>query len=277
MDNNLRLDSVLVVVSDVNREPWSTITTQGLLRYWLRDDAPNLVLLRGTSPNRITRGFNKLIEGLRWNSGRVCSYLLAYFLMLTLNPFRFSVPRLRIDSHLNFPNGRINVGRIRTPELLLTLRWKKLAAVNYFLDNSTAEYLILINPSTFINLNSLRTFIQDNSYVKHLYAGQVSRSADSEFIVGSFILMNRLVAQLLLEKVWKIPLHTLDDVAFGKYLSDRGVGVTECPTIEIDKLEGLSQSREELRNFVNFRIKTKDPDRALNDVAVMARLSEILS
>ena len=270
------MNSIFVVVSDVAVEPWNTISEKGTIPIWLDSEGQNLLLLRGLSPNYFTIFINKVIEDFRWHRGRRISYLLAYVLMVILFPFRFWVPKIQFPESRVSHEGRIKLARIKAPELLVTLRWKKLAAMRYFLTESEADYLLLINPSTYVNFEMLLLFIKENAHIKYLYSGQVARSADSEFVVGSFLLLNRLTVEILYEKAHRIPVHTLDDVAFGKLLSDFGITAIQCPTIEIKHLNEMSNLVSQIKQVVNFKIKTSGPDRAASDIMVMSKLHKLL-
>lgn len=276
MTQALSLNSIHVVVSDVALEPWKTISEKGMIPIWLESESQNLVLLRGITPNIFTNCLNRIIENLRWHRGRIKSYLLAYGLMVILFPFRLWVPKLQILESVVFCEDRIKLGRIKVPELLVTLRWKKLAAMRHFLKESQADYLLLINPSTYVNFGTLLSFIRENAHGKYFYSGKLARSADSEFVVGSFILLNRLTVKILYEKAYKIPVHTLDDVAFGKVLRDFGITPTPCPTIEIKHLNELPNLTSQIQKVVNFKIKTSGPDRSASDISVMYKLHKLL-
>lgn len=272
--SNSDTPKVMIAIIGTEFGPWKQVFLEGQCATWLKKLSSKYEVIYVTCKffgNR-TRKLNNKIEFLRWSAGRRTSYIIAYLLMGILFPLRGLVPKLHLVRSLEI-DGLYSVRymNLRCLETLTSLRWKKISVVKYFL-NSKSQYLLLVNPSTYVSIKNLEKILvschsHENEY---LYAGQMAHSADSPFVVGSFILLNRKSAELLIKGRWKIPTHTLDDVAFGKFLSDRGVQITELPSLNVS--HPVLPKNLGIDEFVNFRIKMEGRSREETEVKFMKSL-----
>lgn len=232
---------VLVAAIHCIREPWLEISLNGYKNSWSKQNTLNFQFIDfySNEPNRLSILINRIIEDLRWNKGKFISYLVAYFHMILLFPFRFYIPKLKEHKGFRYNFGH-TVFRIFFPDLTSTLRWKKLSIIKFFLNNSQFEYLVIANPSSYINLSLLNKEIS-NSQLEIDYGGMVKYSADSAFVVGSFILISRKVASLMVTKRFLIPTHTIDDVAFGAFLTRFGIDPTEIKSVNLNSTNDFSE------------------------------------
>ena len=114
---------------------------------------------------------------------------------------------------------------------------------------------MIANPSSYINLSLLEKEIK-NSKTGINYGGMVKHSADSAFIVGSFILISRKVASLMVAKRFLIPTHTIDDVAFGAFLTQFGIAPKEIKSVNLNSIDDLSAlSESDLQKTIQFKVK----------------------
>jgi hypothetical protein len=275
--------SVLFAFSSVDRWPWNKIFDDGTRETWLRQisDSNGVWLIQGRTPGRFFLLLDAFTEHLRWNCGRVVSYFLAYTLMITLLPFRLFVPKLYGGSFLYDGNkAPYRLFQFRFPESLISLRWKKIAIAREFLDCTSFDFLVLVNPSTYVHLSNLQSFlecIEEQKCQREIYSGLTLRSADSEFVVGSFIILNREAARKLVNGRWRIPVHTLDDVAIGEFFHQEKILPISCPTLLVETVADLEQIRKGVPDrIVNYKIKSKDTNRALGDVDLLKKVEELL-
>jgi len=271
---DLESSNVMISVMGTNFDPWKNIFLSGQRETWLKGIAKKhkTIHVHCRYYGSVIQNMGKAIEFLRWNAGRRSSYLIAYALMIVLFPFRAIVPRLRVLKHREHESlPSIEHMRLNCLETLTSLRWKKLSVINYFL-KSTYKYLLFVNPSTYVSVKNLERFLESTECIekRFLYAGQCAHSADSRFVIGSFMLLNRNSAQLLWNGRWKIVTHTLDDVAFGKFFSDNEVEAMEMASINISSKQLPPPS--ELKDMTNIRIKIETKTRVLDEVDVMKAL-----
>ena len=267
-------NSLMIAIIGTSFDPWRSVFEYGQCKTWLRNLNLKCEVLYLTCKysGLISRTINRIIEFLRWNSGKKASYAVAYTLMYWLFPFRGIVPTpMRIREDAISDSTSITYLQIRCPEMLTALRWKKISMLRYFL-RSGASYLLFVNPSTYVSIKNLEQFIQTKttSHQKYVYAGHIANSADSQFVVGSFILLNRNTAELLLKGRFRIPTHTLDDVAFGKFLADCKVEAEEIETLTISQTQDLARIPDS--NIVNFRIKVPSVRRVKDEITIMKHL-----
>jgi hypothetical protein len=267
----------LVGIMHVTKDPWLSIARDGQRPSWEKSRFKNfdVVYFFGKS-NRITTGIDRLIESLRWSRGRYASYAISYFLMAFLRPFKVWVPRATIVSH---NESRISAHslKVAVPELTSTMRWKKIAFIDYFLRESKAKYLIISTSSSILNFDVILDFIKklkgSNTF---LYAGPIHTGHDCDFTSGAFTIIDRKAASLLYENRGLIPVHVMDDIGFGSAFKALNVLPIEMKSINIDSIEKLkSYSNKELSEIPHFRLKSGQTN-SRNDVEIMLALTAML-
>ncbi len=267
----------LVGIMHVTKEPWLSIACEGQQPSWGKSRFKDfgVVYFFGKS-NRITIGIDRIIESLRWNRGRNASYAISYFLMAILKPFKVWVPRATIVSHKESKISAQSL-KVAVPELTSTMRWKKIAFINYFLTVSKAEYLIISTSSSILNFDAILDYIkkqEDSS--NFMYAGPIHTGHDCDFTSGSFTLIDRKTAYLLYENRRMIPVHVMDDIGFGSAFKALKVMPSEMKSVNIDSIEKLnSYSPKELSEIPHFRLKS-GPTNSRQDVKIMLALTAML-
>ena len=270
--------SFFVGVMHMNRDPWLSIVRDGQSRFWdmQRNSVFEVVYFYGKT-NKFYTLLNHLIEKLRWDSGRKASYGIAYALMIGLAPWKKSIPLLRKsslkDSGLKFPSVEVKV-----PEMISTMRWKKISILEYFLVSSKAEFLIITNSSSILNFQPLEKFIVSNiDKSKPLYAGPIHSGYDGDFVSGSFTLMNRKSAEILLAHRSSIPLHVMDDIGFGTAFSKLGILPCNYNSLVLSSEAALDAiSDEEIISAGHIRLKAGTLHNR-SDVQIAHKLLERMS
>lgn len=266
----------LVGIMYVTKDPWLSIARDGQKPSWEKSRFKNfdVVYFFGKS-TRISIWIDQIIESLRWNRGRYASYAISYFLMALLQPFKAWVPKAKIVSQ---NEGKISTYSLKVlvPELTSTMRWKKIAFIDYFLRASEAEYLIISTCSSLLNFDAILDFIRQKEINTLIYAGPIHIGYDCDFTSGSFTLIDRKAASLLYENRKLIPVHVMDDNGFGSAFKTLNVLPIEMKTINIDSIEKLnSYSKKELVEIPHFRLKSGQM-KSRNDVKIMLALAAIL-
>lgn len=267
----------LVGIMHVTKDPWLSIARDGQRPSWEISRFKNfdVVYFFGKS-NRITMGLNRLIESLRWNRGRYASYAISYFLMAVLRPIKVWVPRAKIVSQ-NESKISAKSLKVAVPELTSTMRWKKIAFIDYFLSESAAEFLIISTSSSLLNFEAILDFIKKQRQINTLmYAGPIHVGYDCDFTSGAFTLIDRKTAALLYENRKLIPVHVMDDIGFGSAFKALNVLPIDMKSINIESVEELkTYSNKELLEIPHFRLKSGQTN-SRNDVEIMIALAEIL-
>lgn len=261
----------------VTKDPWLSIARDGQRPSWEKSRYKNfdVVYFFGKS-NKITISIDRLIESLRWNRGRHASYAISYFLMALLQPFKGWVPRAKIVSQ-NESKISAHSLKVSVPELTSTMRWKKIAFIDYFLKATEAEYLIISTSSSLLNFDAILEFILKQKEINTLvYAGPIHIGYDCDFTSGAFTLIDRKAASLLYENRKLIPVHVMDDIGFGSAFKALNVLPIEMQSINIDSIEKLKfYSNKELSEIPHFRLKSGKTN-SRNDVEIMLALAAML-
>jgi len=272
-DSDQARPSFLVGIMHVTKDPWLSIAKDGQIPGWEQSNYKNfsVIYFFGVS-NSITSGINSVIENLRWVRGRYASYAISYFLMFSLRPWLNSLPKNKL---VGKDRSKIHAAalRVKIPELTATMRWKKLSFLNYFLEKTDAEYVIISTSSSLINFKPIVEFIINTTDIDEaIYAGRIHTSYDCDFTSGSFTLMNRRSASLLLESRKLIPVHVMDDIGFGTAFKKIGLTPKKIESVDFDSMIQLEKvSREELGRIAHFRFKSGPLD-SRGDVAIMKQL-----
>ena len=262
-----------VAVMHVNQEPWLSIVRDGQSRFWKRESYRKFEVVYFHSVfNKFYSIVNKKIESLRWDSGRKASYFISYALMVTLIPWRNSVPKFR-ESFADESGVKSKSILVQCPEMISTMRWKKLAIIKHYLESSQAEFLIITNSSSVLNLNPIVDFVNKNGNSdSSFYAGPIHTGYDGKFISGSFTLLNRMGAESLFKERKLIPLHVMDDIGFGTAFNKLGVAPFNYDSMLISSKEELEQlTDQEIKSAGHFRLKSGTLEKR-NDVELAARL-----
>jgi len=263
----------LVGIMHVTKDPWLSITREGQLPAWERSSYRNFSVLYffGYS-NTITTRINSIIETLRWNRGRYASYGISYVLMFVLRPWLNSLPKAKLVGESKSKVGADSL-QVRIPELTSTMRWKKLSFLNFFLEQSDAEYVIITTSSSLLNLEPIVEFLRNQESIdQSIYAGRICVGHDCDFTSGSFTIMNRKSAALLLENRRLIPLHVMDDIGFGTAFEKIGIKPENVASEDLDSLSKLEEfSKESLQSIGHFRFRS-GPLNARGDVVIMREL-----
>ncbi len=277
LDQNLTRPNFLVGVMHVNRDPWLSIVKQGQELIWTRDPYKNFKVFYFYSVSTsLSTSIDRIVETLRWRKGRYASYFISYFLMFSLSPFREFLPKARI-SNPERSGVMASSLRVLIPEMTCTMRWKKLAFLQHFLKESDADYVIITNSSSALNFQPISDFVRLRCIPnKPLYAGPIHMGYDGAFVSGSFTLMNREAAELLLQNRRLIPSHVMDDIGFGNAFNKLGVMPVEFESLVIDSERSLScYTRKELSRYGHYRLKSQGVD-SRNDAQIALRLIEKL-
>ena len=264
---------ILVGVMHATREPWLSIAVQGQVKHWGHQNYKNFeVAYFFSNTSKFANYLNLLIEKLRWEKGRNASYFISYILMFVFAPFKKFLPKaIEVDE----TESKISAFalKINIPELTSTMRWKKVAFLKYFLEHTKSDYVVIITSSSILNFSAIEKIIAELDKLKSpVYAGPSQPAHDCNFVSGSFTIINRAGVELLLNNLQLMPVHVMDDVAFGTAFKKLKVPITDIKNLNIDSMLQLeSLSDQELLNNGHFRLKSGTLN-SRNDIAIMNQL-----
>lgn len=260
---------VLVAIDSTLKEPYISITKDGPIATWANSKNKNvgIVVYYSKKPKKIMLFLDKWIELLRWKSGRNVSYAISYFLMWILWPFREYIPTINTGRSLNL--HMIEEVEVKFLEARFLQRWKKLAIIQDFVENSNFDFLLLITPSCYIIQTNLNQYINSLPINEPVYAGSLQTAHDGPFISGGTLIMNKAAAKILINNRFKIPTHLMDDVAFGVTMNKLGVALTTFPFLNLNNSEDCISL--DLKKYFYIRVKQGEITNR-NDVANLRQI-----
>lgn len=264
---------LVVGIMHVTRDPWLSIVRKGQLPSWEKFNKNDLKVIYFFSvSNKLFSFIDRFIEAMRWRKGRYASYAISYFLMFFLRPWINYLPKPKIassrESKIDATSLRVNI-----PELTATMRWKKISFLQYFLYNTNAKFVIISTSSSILNINKIYEYIESiNGENTCIYAGSLQQSHDCLFTSGSFTLLSRKAVEILLENRKRMPVHVMDDIAFGSVFKQMGINPVSLDSVNIDSPKKLRNFNDDnLSKYFHFRLKSGDW-RGRNDVEIMNEL-----
>ena len=263
------MKTLLCAVGHGLYSPWLEILKNGQEKTWLSDPVPeNLEILHfhGTPVGTLLKALDKAHEKIRW-SNRFAHRTQALIDNLFLSPWKAYVPKSEVSKLLITRQKAIHV---RFPDIYLTLRWKLLGMIRYFLEHTSHDFLFITTTASYINLKVLSVKVENLKPEELYYGGKPYEGA--AFILGSHRIISRDVATKILSMKSLWPASTIEDVALGKLLAKSGIEPSFTPLNNISTLEELdSKSDEFLRENYHFRLKA-GPNIQRGDVKIMTAL-----
>ena len=217
---------ISIAVLHVDREPWKAIVERVQFESWVLQNLSNVSISYFTAQDSsLFKTISFGIERMRWRMGRYASYFISYTLFLTFYPFRYVVPNSKA---VNSNTSIFSFRKVNFPEAISTMRWKRLAIIKHFLNETTDDFLIMITSSSILNLRRVREILEiekgfNSRPETPIVWGPLNESADGVFVSGSFIVLNRFGASELLRNARMIPVHSMDDIAFGVAMRKMGL------------------------------------------------------
>lgn len=150
---------------------------------------------------------------------------------------------------------------------------KTIAAFQYIDENYEYDYILRTNLSSFIILDRLYQYVQNN---EHIMYGGVS---GGEFISGSGILMSKECNKMVLKNRNDINEFVIDDVAIGRLLGNLHVSQTRIPRMDFSyyyPFENNSDFQQQLEMLKTddtyYHVRIMSPNRDSVDPYIYQRL-----
>lgn len=250
-------------------EPWIEILNKGQELTWLqgaRRKDITIIHAHGIPVNRLGQILDRLHEKLRWQNRGVALMLRVFDILLTY-PWIIFNSTYQTSKRLYASHPAIQVN---FPDIYLTLRWKNLAVMRYFLNETDCDYLFMTTTSSYINLVRLAKVVR-NLPKTSLYAGAIAYQG-ANFAAGNNRLMSRDVVQLFLENSNLWDPTVIEDLALGNLAARLGLELVPLPQLNISSIDQLSEtSSNELNSHFHIRVKS-GPLFERNDILVMQEI-----
>jgi hypothetical protein len=260
---------ILVAVGHALQEPWTTIFRLGSEKTWLTSNIPKefeIAHFHGLPLKTFGSFWDRVHEHLRWKN-RWFATPLAWMDTLISYPAVSFVPKIRVSGkfHSTYPAFEICF-----PDSYQFGRWKVLAVLKYFLEQTECDYIYLITNNSYLNFSNLKNLVSDLPQTA-FYGG--SKAYDgAEFAAGNNCLISRDVARLILKNRRGFPLGLIADSAMGKLVKSLNIEFIPLPSLIVDSPERLAQISDlELKKHFHFRVKS-GPMTLRKDVQIMSSL-----
>jgi hypothetical protein len=150
-----------------------------------------------------------------------------------------------------------NSVQINFMDSYLTMKWKDLGTLQYFLSETNSDYLFMTTTSSYIRPTKLLDIV--NSFDERIdYAGAVHYEG-ANFAAGNNRLISRELAQALIHNRQKWDPGTIEDVALGNLVRKLGYKLMRLPHVNISSLGQLRElSDSDLLDNYHFRLKFYD-------------------
>lgn len=242
---------VLCVVSTATHEPFQSILHQGTLPYWAEKTTEIQVCTLECSWNSKTiRRIDFLRERIRSSKSRLAR--LGQGLDLLLFPLAWYIPKMRLSK---YENSLLRI-RVIMPEILSLYRWKYLAALKFFVENTEMDYLYTVNSSCYVREKALMRFIEANQPVEYGGSLIIDPKSGEPFISGANRLISREVAKEILRNRYRWPLHLTEDISLGRMTAKLGLIPRSMPTLNLSSANEIQiLKHEEIEQNFHFRLK----------------------
>jgi hypothetical protein len=133
-----------------------------------------------------------------------------------------------------------------------------LGLINWFMQETTNEFIFITTTSSLINLKVLERTIMNYDANAPVYSGNLLGESGTGFISGAGQLINRKTAEIILENFKAYPHRMLNDVALAHLLSRFGIKPEHKPWLWIRSVQEAREVQlDECSNIFHFRLKSE--------------------
>jgi hypothetical protein len=263
--------SLIIAITQAKSEPWESIWLNGQLPTWVGrfKDEVEIVNASGLSMGNIWKRFDSFHERNRYSKrfglwqGRF-DYLFVPWLARNIPSSKTLEPGVLREIQILTNSSYIFSGR------------RLIGLINWFVKETSYEFLFITTTSSFINVNQLCRHVSGFDRDVPIYAGHVLGESPEKFVTGAGQLINRKTAEIVVSNFRQYPHRMLNDVALGSLLLKNGVKPIEVPWTWCKSVdEVLELSEENLSLTMHFRCKTSSNPRT--DSEVMTALHQRLT
>ena len=273
MDTQKWERSILCGVVNALYPPWIEIVKEGQEKTWLSEELLircEFVHFHGSPINRNFMYFDIFRSRMRFKNSFV-DYGFRFLEYFMYAPFLLYVPKSFSSKKLVTRTKAINIAE---PDFYATVRWKLIGVMDYFINQTSHDFLFLTTSSSYIIPAKLVSFI-DELPDGDVYAGGLPYEA-AEFVSGSNRIFSRSLVIKILKNRRKWDPTVLEDVALGKLIKGLGVVPNFSPLTNIGSLDELRKmGNSEILKSYHFRLKSQrfaGSDLIRDDVEIMHEL-----
>jgi len=261
--------TILVSVVHALQEPWITIFRTGSEATWLDSKIPDeihIVHFHGLPLKKFGSIWDRIHEGVRWKN-RWCAAPLAWMDTFIGYPLLSFIPKIRSSNKLH---STLPAFEVCFPDTYQFLRWKDLAVLKYFLEQTNCDYIYMTTNNSYLNFNNLKRLVDSLAFTT--FYGGAKAYDGAEFAAGNSRLISRDVAQLIVKHRRAFSLGLIEDSGMGKLVKSLNIVFVPLPSLIVESLENLMQiSDSELKQHFHFRVKSGALN-SRNDVQIMTSL-----
>ena len=248
--------SILCAITHGLYAPWNEILEDGQSRTWLSNAMPeNFQVVHFHAPplNRVGVWLDSRHEALRWTN-RYIADVQRRIDNLVLKPLNSYMPTYKRSEFLFLDQNSVQINFM---DSYLTMKWKDLGILQYFLSETASDFLFMTTTSSYIRPNKLIEIV--NSFDERVdYAGAIHYEG-ANFAAGNNRLISRELAQALIQNRQKWDPGTIEDVALGNLARELGYKLMQLPHMNISSVGQLRKiSDVDLINNFHFRLKFYD-------------------
>ena len=261
------MKSVLIAVEQANTEPWLSIWREGQEKTWIRDSVTGSRVIHFTSKNApyLVKKLDKIHESIRYHKilglwqGRL-DKISTKFISRKIPEYFFSTES--------------NILSVNSWSTYYFFGQRNIALYDWFLQNTSDDFLFVTNTSSYINQKKLLKIIQEFDPAETVYAGYLlPEDSKEQFVSGAGRLMSRKSVEIIKSNWNKHTHETLEDVCLGLFMKLMGIIATPLPRVSLPTPESVSL----LSDFVvrtNFHFRCKSQEIPRKDVEIMELLHE---
>ena len=260
---------LLISVQHCLKEPWLSIFQDGSQVTWNSMKLPpgmDIVHFHGQQLSKFWDIWDSVHEKIRW-SNRWLAGPLRWFDMLIGFIFLDKIPSVHVSNQLKINQ---TVMEVHCKDTYQFLRWKDLAILKHFVEETVADYLFMTTNNSYIDFDALGSLIKTLPK-SSLYAG-VKAYDGATFAAGNNRILSRDVAVAMLKNRRSFSAGYIEDVAMGRLATKLGVNFQELGSLVLGTLEELQATNDAtlMANY-HFRVKSGSLN-SRNDVEIMLAL-----
>ncbi|KGA11130.1 MAG: hypothetical protein GM48_0145 [actinobacterium acIB-AMD-7] len=261
---------LICVILTTQRNPYFEIRSLGQEKTWTQSKyclGTEIFYAHGNVYGGIGKLFDNFREHIRLRHGYI-SKLLGLFERIIFFPFMNYIPKYKII----VKESGVPDLQIQMPDFYITLRWKLLVILDYFINKTDKDYILITTTSSYIRFDILIKYLSKLPK-NNLYFGSFPW-VGAKFISGSNRLISRDVAKKILtnRKLWRPDI--IEDVEMGNLLQSIGIHPLGKPLVNLDTMAQVnSVPLKVLNKNYHFRLKSGSRKNRL-DIQIMNSLHE---
>lgn len=274
---------VLMVIWQVDREPWRTVASEGQMRTWLTaapdgtlDRSGGRVLVRhalGLPGRNLAPRIDAWNSRLRWHRSAAVRRLNQSVEHVLGRATR----RVRVRRRADLDWFGQTAWQFNVIDVHLLWRWKFIATLQAALEVD-ADFVFFTTSSSYIRPAALLDAIDAIGSSSGIYSGSIVQHRGFRFVSGACRLISRDVAQRCLDDAADLGNSRYEDIEFERWARRRGVNhqpLHGSRTLNVASPEDVDRLRdEEILGTAHFRCTTERTGGGRDDVRVMHRLHE---